>query len=540
MKIGKGIFAGLSILALSTIPLHSTFSSEGSSPSDNDEQNGDGAVDNVIFMIPDGFATSYATNYRLYKDGDEPIWDDMLTGMMKTVSANDPITDSAAAGTAMATGEKTDNGMISMSPDGEELGTILQAAEEAGKSSGLVATSTVTHATPATFGAHTENRNDEHLIAPQYLENDVDVVLGGGKNTFLPESEGGLQEERHLINEFEEEGYQFVEDSDQLQAAESEKVLGLFADDAMAPELEREQTNEPSLAEMTETAIDTLDQNEDGFFLMVEGSQIDWAGHANDSAWAMSDTEAFEEAVTEAVDFANEDEETLVVMAGDHDTGGMTVGGYDTGGTQLEILHDVNNTGGYIAGQLNSDQSNARDVMLEYANIEITDDEVEAIQTSDEPDLAINHIISNYAGVGWSSYDHTGQEVPLYAHGPGSEMFTGLVDNTDVPKSMAEAMNIPLGQESEEPAEPSIDQLQTQVEELLSEGAIADDETARHLQTHLTSVGHYEETGSTDQAIEHMNGFKELLEGLSGEELISEEAYESLNAAADELIEQRG
>ncbi|WP_164218536.1 alkaline phosphatase [Virgibacillus sp. YIM 98842] len=535
MKFGKSIVAGASILALTIAPLQSLFTSAESSP----PSNGDEAVQNVIFMIPDGYATSYSSNYRLYKEDGEPIWDDMLTGMMKTVSANNAITDSAAAGTAMATGEKTNNGMISMSPDGEELETILEASKEAGKSAGLVATSTITHATPAVFGSHTEARNDEHLIAPQYLENEVDVIFGGGKNYFLPESEGGEQEERHLINEFEEAGYQFVENKDELQAIEEEKVLGLFAEGALAPELERDQTDEPSLAEMTESAIDVLDQNEEGFFLMVEGSQIDWAGHANDAAWAMSDTEAFEEAVTAAVEFADQDGETLVVMAGDHDTGGMTVGGYDTGDTQLEILHNVENTGGYIAGQLNSERSNTRDIMLELANIEITNDEEEAIRTSDAPDLEINHIISNYAGVGWSSYDHTGQEVPLFAYGPESDLFTGLLDNTDIPKLMAEAMGISLG-DAREPVESSIEQMQTQIDGFLAGGEITNDETARHLQTHLISIEHYEEIGSMDKAIEHMNGFKALLKQLKENELISENAYDYLHSSADDLIEQWG
>ncbi|MFA1820006.1 alkaline phosphatase [Virgibacillus oceani] len=535
MNIGKSIVAGASILALSIAPLQSVFTSAENPSSDNDHE----AVQNVIFMIPDGYATSYSSNYRLYKEGDEPIWDDMLTGMMKTVSADNAITDSAAAGTAMATGKKTNNGMISMSPDGEELETILEASKDAGKSAGIVATSTITHATPAVFASHTEARNDEHLIAPQFLDNEVDVIFGGGKNIFLPDSEGGEQDERHLINEFKEAGYQFVENRDELLENESDKVLGLFADDALAPELERDQTDEPSLAEMTESAIEALDQNDEGFFLMVEGSQIDWAGHANDAAWAMSDTEAFEEAVTTAVEYADQDGETLIVMAGDHDTGGMTVGGYDTGDTQLEILHDVENTGGYIAGQLNSDRSNVRDIMIEYANIEITNDEEEAIRTSDAPDLEINHIISNYAGVGWSSYSHTGQEVPLFAYGQESDLFTGLLDNTDIPKLMAEAMDISLG-DAQEPVEPSVEQMQTQVDEFSADGDIANEETARHLQTHLTSVGHYEETGSTDKALKHMNGFKTLLGQQKENELISENAYDSLHKGADGLIEQWG
>src|SRR3954447_6037457 len=140
-------------------------------------------VENVIFMIPDGYSSSYATNYRLYK-GEESVMDPHLVGMHRTYSANSAVTDSAAAGTAMATGAKTNNGVISMDPAGNKLDTILQAAEKSGKSSGLVATSTITHATPAVFGSHVETRANEKDIAPQLLQSDVDVILGGGKKYF--------------------------------------------------------------------------------------------------------------------------------------------------------------------------------------------------------------------------------------------------------------------------------------------------------------------------------------------------------------------
>ncbi|WP_371807210.1 alkaline phosphatase [Halalkalibacter krulwichiae] len=405
-------------------------------------------VDNVIYMIPDGYSASYATNYRIYK-GEDPVLDSMLVGMMKTNSADNWVTDSAAAGTAMATGVKTNNGMVSVTPDGEPLETILQAAGDAGKSTGLVATSTITHATPAVFGSHVESRGSEADIALQ-LANEIDVLLGGGKANFLPKSEGGNQEERHLIDEAIENGYQFVETREELLAlnGQADKVLGLFATGAMAPELDRDVTEEPSLAEMTKAAIDTLSKEKDGFFLMVEGSQIDWAGHAHDAAWAMKDTEAFEEAVKEALEFAKNDRKTLVVVAGDHDTGGMSVGGYDEYLAKADILHDVTATGNYMASELHADRSNAKDVLSTYANIELTAEEEERIQTAPANQVAfvINTIISERAYVGWSSTAHTGVDVPLYAHGPSSDLFNGLLDNTDLPQRMAEAMKIDFAQ----------------------------------------------------------------------------------------------
>ncbi|MBS4204493.1 alkaline phosphatase [Lederbergia citrea] len=391
-----------------------------------------GKAKNVIFLIPDGFSASYATNYRWYK-GEESAMDSMLVGMHRTYSANSEVTDSAAAGTAMATGEKTNNGMISTSPEGEKLQTILEAAEKTGKSSGLVATSTITHATPAVFASHVASRADEADIAPQLLENDVDVILGGGKKYF-PDS---------LLNEAKKSGYNIISDKNDLQKAKkSKKLIGLFAEDALAPELDRDKTDQPSLAEMTDTALNILNKDKDGFFLMIEGSQIDWAGHAHDAAWAMKDTEAFEEAVERAVDFAKKDKKTLVVIAGDHDTGGMSVGGYGEYAANLEILRNVTATGDYMASQLNDNRSNVKEIVKKFTDLDLSAEEVEKIKTATNPNGAINDVVSERALVGWTSSAHTGVDIPLYAYGPGSELFSGLHENTDIPKLIAKAMKI--------------------------------------------------------------------------------------------------
>lgn len=401
-----------------------------------------GKVENVIFMIPDGYSSAYATNYRWFK-GSTPVMDNYLVGMMKTYSANTKVTDSAAAGTAMATGVKTNNGMISISPEGKNLKTILEASVDRGKSSGLVATSTITHATPAVFASHVASRADEADIAPQLL-NKVDVILGGGKQYFTHESKGGKQKERDLLEEAEKDGYQLVNNRDQLMNTQTGKLLGLFSDDAMAPELNRKETQEPSLAEMTDKAIQTLSKNRKGFFLMVEGSQIDWAGHANDAAWAMSDTEAFEKAVKVAIDYAKKDGKTLVVIAGDHDTGGMSVGGYNQYAANPEVLRNVKATGDGMAAKLNTDRSNVKEVIKTYAGIDLKEEEVEKIKKASKPGNAINGVINERALVGWTSGQHTGTDVPLYAYGPGSHLFSGLRDNTDLPKLMAKAMRVEL------------------------------------------------------------------------------------------------
>lgn len=391
---------------------------------------------NVIFLIPDGYSAAYATNYRWYK-GKESLMDSMLVGMHRTYSANTEVTDSAAAGTAMATGVKTNNGMISTAPDGTKLKTILQAAEEEGKASGLVATSTITHATPAVFASHVATRADEASIAPQLIENGVDVLLGGGKKYF----------EDAFLQEAARDGYQYVStrgELSQLNEKKVNKLIGLFAEYGMAPELDREETNQPSLAEMTEIAIDVLKKDKDGFFLMVEGSQIDWAGHDQDAAWAMKDTEAFEEALKVAVDFAKKDKNTLVVVASDHETGGMSVGGYDQYDAKLEVLRNVTATGDYMESKLNSDRSNIKEVVKTYTSLDLTDAEINKIKNAKTPSIAINQVVSERALVGWTSLAHTGTDIPVYAYGPGSDLFRGLLENTDLPILMAKAMKIPF------------------------------------------------------------------------------------------------
>jgi alkaline phosphatase len=423
-------FAVVSSLALGA--LAGSFTLPTADAKSNNHNSNNGKAKNVIFMVPDGYSASYATNYRWYK-GEETVLDSMLVGMHRTYSANTEVTDSAAAGTAMATGVKTNNGMISTSPDGKELKTILESAEENGKSSGLVATSTISHATPAVFASHVASRSNEADIAPQLLENGVDVLLGGGQKYF-PES---------LLNEASENGYQYVTNQEELKnVKKADKLIGLFAEDGMAPELDRDETNQPSLAEMTGSALDVLKKDKDGFFLMVEGSQIDWAGHDNDAAWAMKDSEAFELAVEEAVEFAEKDGNTLVVVAGDHDTGGMSVGGYGKGDAKLEVLRNVSATGDFMESKLNADRSNVKEIVKQYTKLDLTDAEAEKIKTAKSPSMAINQVVSERAIVGWSSTGHTGTDVPLYAFGPGSHLFNGLHENTDLPVLMAKAMKM--------------------------------------------------------------------------------------------------
>jgi Alkaline phosphatase len=514
-----------------------------------------GSVKNVILMIPDGMGVSYMTASRIYK-GEELSFERYVKGLMKTYSADTNITDSAAAGTAMATGYKTNNGVIAVTPDGKQPDSILDAARENGKATGLVATSRITHATPAVFTSHDPSRGNEVALATEYIGN-VDVILGGGRDMFLPQSEGGNQPERNLVEEAQAAGYEYLTNRSQMANVDADKILGLFAMSDLKYEIDRDKANVPSLAEMTELAVNTLSKDEDGFFLMVEGSQIDWAGHANDPVAVIHDVLAFEEAVDVALEFAKSNDETLVVIVGDHETGGMNVG--NTPGGYQENINVLKNAtgsanavrdallsqaikldissaklvdGGYympireiveqLDGTLSYDAKALRaDVELKGAKfaVKLRDKEVAAGSkvyndadffiekgtayfnvaeiakligtqaaigtTTDKPEASAAYfvdvkkvvepivgfsltdedvqalagvnwnsgtaianeagtVISAHALISWGSRNHTGEEVPLYAFGQGSNEFVGLIDNTDLPRILSYLMGVEL------------------------------------------------------------------------------------------------
>ncbi|WP_260471837.1 alkaline phosphatase [Bacillus salinus] len=329
-----------------------------------------GTAKNVILMIPDGLGASYLTAARLYK-GEELSFEKYVKGLMKTYSANTSVTDSAAAGTAMATGYKTDNGKISVTPDGTEPDSILDGARNDGKATGLVATSRITHATPAVFVSHDASRGNEVALAQQYINN-VDVILGGGQDMFTLQSEGGKQPERNLVEEAKAAGYDYITTKSEMADVSSNKVLGLFAKAALTYEIDRVDEEQPSLSDMTEFAIDVLQKDEDGFFLMVEGSQIDWAGHGNDPTAAIHDVLEFEKAVDVALEFAKEDKETLVVIVGDHETGGMVIGSTHGGyADNIEVLKSIKASNNTVARALHESATkisleNGKEVDGEY------------------------------------------------------------------------------------------------------------------------------------------------------------------------------
>ena len=298
---------------------------------------------NVILLMTDGTSSTHITLTRWYK-GAPLALDSILVGGLRTYSAESLVTDSAPAATAFATGYKTNSKFIGILPEkttvpgvpaiSEEdkykpVATVLEGARLLGKSVGLVATSQVQHASPAGFSAHTPFRDRYTLIAEQQVYGDIDVVFGGGLQYLLPKALGGVRtDDKNLVNVLKDKGFPLLKTRDELLAFKGRKTWGLFAPEALLYDLDRKDfaPQEPSLAEMTGKAIETLSKNEKGFFLFVEASKVDWAAHANDPVGVISDLLAYDEAVRVALDFAKKDGQTLVMAFADHGTGGMSIG----------------------------------------------------------------------------------------------------------------------------------------------------------------------------------------------------------------------
>ncbi len=335
----------------------------------------DRPIKNVIFIIGDGIGMAQLASAQINfagPDGELHSQRMPVTGFFNTHAANRLITDSAAAGTALSCGIKTNNGMLAQLPDNRACKTILELAEEKGKSTGLVATSTITHATPASYASHIDSRYKQDEIAVQYLDSGIEVFLGGGLEYFIPQSNSvsSRSDDRNLISEFESIGYDVVENLEELNSSKSGQILGLFSDSGMPSE-----SRTPTLREMSEKAIEVLNTNEEGFFLMIESSQIDWAGHDNDIEYIIREFADLEDAVESVLDFAVEDGETLVILTSDHETGGMNI---ISGNTQDKIA------------------------------------------------------------IAWATGNHSGVPVPLLAYGPHAIEFTGWWDNTEIAIKLAD------------------------------------------------------------------------------------------------------
>ena len=318
----------------------------------------------IIFIIADGTGIGqYTVSY--YSNGPfAPARFDHI-GLVAThpndgicSSSCKRVTDSAASGTALSSGQKTYNGAIGVNLDTMAVKTMLEIAEDQDMSTGLVATSTITHATPASFAAHVDYRKKEYEIAIQYAQQEIDVILGGGKK-FWPDS---------LITAYVNRGAQYISDIS-APIAHDKRLLGLFAEKAL-PSVHDGRS--PTTTEMARLAIERLDGNPNGFFVMIEESQVDWGGHSNSAEYIQGEMQSLNDLVNYALDYQKQHPEVLVLLTADHECGGVSV-------------HDGKNS-----------------------------------------DLDVR-FTSDY---------HSANIVPIWASGPGSEVFDAFMDNTEIGKQL--------------------------------------------------------------------------------------------------------
>ena len=355
-------------------------------------------ANNIILLIADGMGIGHISTYRLLSGGpNERIALDLfpVSGFVLTHSSNAIITDSAASATAFSTGKKTNNGVLGLDKDYRYIENFTEKIQRNGFVNSLISTSDITHATPAAFVSHVESRSNTDEISKQIIESNIVTVLGGGRHLFLPQELGGVRKDKINLLEQTRLSHVLLTEKNELENFNfigQDKVIGLFADKHLR-DLENIENHEfePTLKEMLDFAIKrSLQINKNsckGFFIMAEGSQVDWAGHANNLNYLEREMHDFEEAVQLAFDYAKEDQNTLVIVTADHETGGLLI--------EPESLND------YLTSHVK---------------------------------------FSFNTGIGYGS--HTGSPVPIYAYGPGSENFTGTLDNTDVFYAMLEALNL--------------------------------------------------------------------------------------------------
>ncbi|MDO8549281.1 MAG: alkaline phosphatase [Ignavibacteria bacterium] len=320
---------------------------------------------NIVILIGDGMGVNYVSASVLSIKND-PFRRFTVSGFSVTCSADKLVTESAAGATAFATGYRTNNLLISIHPETKEpMLTLFELAEKLNKATGIVVTCSITHATPAAFVAHVEHRNMELEIAKQFINLDLDVVIGGGKKFLTPQSLGGDRvDELNLISKIINNGYNYYDSYEKLKNNKpGNKFFALFEPVGLPKASGRDY----SLGDLTKIALDYLSKQPNGFILMIEGSQIDWGGHANNQDYLLSEMEDFNTAINTVLDFAEKNGETLVLVTADHETGGMNITDGDVDGCDIELK--------------------------------------------------------------FSTKGHTADMVPIFTKGPGEEEFSGVMDN---------------------------------------------------------------------------------------------------------------
>lgn len=432
---------------------------------------GEGEVRGIVFMVSDGMSSGVLTmaeNFSRLSRGRGTRWWELMNdpasvrGLMECGSADSFVTDSAAAASAWGGGVKVNNGAINIRPDGSESTPILRELKKLGRRTGLVTTAKVTHATPAGFAAVTGSRDDEHLIAPQYL-GVVDLIMGGGKDFFTAEKR---VDSRDALTPYGKAGYELIEDRETLLKSKSDKILGLFSGGHIPFEVDRLNSPElmgktPSLAEMSEVALKNLLGHPEKFLLQIEGARIDHAAHANDAAGLLWDQLAFDDAVAKVIELISERDDILVVVTSDHGNAnpGLNGMGNRYAGSNAAFEKVAGMTSSYEKlfedwGRSSENTPERLAAMIkDKLGFSLKPEETAALYASittgkvsewsnqqRNPHGLLGQLAGNRTGVGWTGTSHTSDPTMISAIGPQAERFSGIVPNHEVHRHFMELL----------------------------------------------------------------------------------------------------
>ena len=426
-----------------------------------------GKARNIIFLVADGMNTgtwTIADYYMQHQSQQRSEWvklyqeEAVTRALMETCSANSRVTDSAAAGSAWSSGQRIKNGAINVTPDGTHLVPIHDLVKKSHRSTGLVTTTRVTHATPATFASVVPKRGQEDAIALQYLERGVDVILGGGSKHF---DGAGRKDKVDLSGRYQKAGYTVVESRDQLLDGIEGipgRLLGTFWPTHLPYSIDRNRDAEiasqvPTLGEMMRTALGILEQNRAGFLLQVEGGRVDHAGHGNDVGAIVYDQIAFDECIAIARAYTQENPDTLVIVTTDHGCGGCQLNGVGAAyaNTDKTFFPGIDAIGASyehlqrVRGSLSAEQFDA--LVGECLQVNIDDEKRQQLAVAAKAGgFSVANLLRKWhdsfarTGVNWTSQNHTGEFVELAAWGPGSDPIKRWIRNTDLHPVMTGAL----------------------------------------------------------------------------------------------------
>lgn len=443
---------------------------------------GKGTAKNCIFLMVDGMGRgtlSIANDYSKKHFGRELNWIQLLknkhvnTALQCTASASSLVTDSAAAGSAWATGQRIPNGRINVTAEGRHLNPLFSRAKKQGKAIGLVTTTRITHATPASFVSSVEDRDDEASIARQYLKQEIDVLIGGGARYFNYDSDA-------LLKAFTKAGYTHADTFDKLVRNEhASKLLGLFSDSHIPYAIDRKHSSRydhvPNLEAMFRVALSNLSQRESGFCLQVEAGRVDHAGHAQDIAALIEEQLEFDRLIPIALEFVEQQPDTLLIITTDHGTGGCQLNGYGAGyaGTNqtMDRISEIHASYEFMAEELANPKNLNKEFFKSLMGIEMADKDLSVVQSMLDKQYRIypfgyrdkgaehfqgfkrDYLAANlgsyfqsyfaeHMGLAWTSDAHTSELVDLMALGTGSDLIPQYMENFELNGILRTALGI--------------------------------------------------------------------------------------------------